>query len=255
MISQINNLTLSEYFAARTHYCNINHSTVCKAGCSSMIQPAQMVLDGCIVPVCVVFEKAFPVSTYLSSNAKRRLLQMPLVALRISKSEHQSELYLMEKIDGFNYEKLVEILRVQMIDNGNRISRDELKQLIAITQTEREKELIRYAVYRSSNVTSSQARRLFGFENVHELSRKIQDCIQQTKKVYEDVNDLAVARCEAVIETYAISSSSDDEDSDLHNAADSCDQGSFGGMSQPLPDTNSLVSCLKESNLNWFLFQ
>ena len=86
-------------------------------------------------------------------------------------------------------------------------------------------------------------------------SRKIQDCIQQTKKVYEDVNDLAVARCEAVIETYAISSSSDDEDSDLHNAADSCDQGSFGGMSQPLPDTNSLVSCLKESNFNWFLFQ
>ena len=149
MISQINNLTFSEYCAARTHYCNINHSTVCKAGCSSMIQAAQMVLNGCIVPVSVVFKKPFPVSTYLSSNAKRRLLQMPLVALRISKSEHQSDLYLMEKIDGFNYEKLVESLRVQMIDNGNRITRDELKQLIAITQTEREKELIRYAVYRS----------------------------------------------------------------------------------------------------------
>ena len=86
-------------------------------------------------------------------------------------------------------------------------------------------------------MTSSQACRLFGFENVHELSRKIQDCIQQTnKKVHEDVNDLAVARCEAVIETYAISSSSDDKDSDL--------QGSFGSLSQPLPDTNSLVSCL-----------
>ena len=206
-------------------YCDINYSD-CKAGCSSMIQAAQMVLDGCIVPVSVVFKKAFPVSTYLSSNAKRRLLQMPLAALCISKSVHQSDLYLMEKIDGFNYDKLVEILRlkaVQMIDKGNGISRDELKQLMAITQTEREKELIRYAVYRSSNVTSWQARRLFGFENVHELSQRIQDCIQQTKEVYEAVNDLAIARCEAVIETYNISSTSDDDDddtSDLHDPSD-----------------------------------
>ena len=58
-----------------------------------MIQAAQIIVDRGIVPVSTVFKQVFPTITYTSSNAKRRLLQMPAVAFQIKKQKGQSELY------------------------------------------------------------------------------------------------------------------------------------------------------------------
>ena len=48
-----------------------------------------------------VFRKVYPNVTYISANAKRRLLQLPIVAVCIvnSAKNNQSELYLMKKFE------------------------------------------------------------------------------------------------------------------------------------------------------------
>ena len=51
--------------------------------------------------MATVFKTIHPNVTYHAQNAKRRLLQMPVVAIRIWR-----ELYLMEKISGLNFELL-----------------------------------------------------------------------------------------------------------------------------------------------------
>ena len=48
-----------------------------------MIQAAQMILNNGIVPMSDVVRLAFPGVTYHSLNAKRRLLQMPIVAFAL----------------------------------------------------------------------------------------------------------------------------------------------------------------------------
>ena len=75
----------------------------------TMIHAAIIVLEEGIVTLKHVFT-IFPSATYHTINAKRRLLQMPLVAIRL---QYTKELYLMEKVDGLDYEKLVKFLNSQ----------------------------------------------------------------------------------------------------------------------------------------------
>ena len=108
------------------------------------------------MPLAVVFKAAFPTVTYHSVHAKQRLLQLLLAVIHIVKDrqKHQSELYLMEKIVGLEYGKLAGFLS----RNFEVLSRkkQELKQLFEVTSN-REKELIRYAVYKASGATSIEA--------------------------------------------------------------------------------------------------
>ena len=63
-----------------------------------MINAAKIVLNEGIVPLSRVFKTVFSKATYHSGNAKRRLLQMALVSMRI-----QNEIFLIEKIKGLEY--------------------------------------------------------------------------------------------------------------------------------------------------------
>lgn len=73
----------------------------------------------------------FPNATYHSGNAKIRLLQMPLVAMRI-----QNELFLIEKSKGLEYPLLASFLQGKLSKSQERqgIIKEELKQLLTLTE-------------------------------------------------------------------------------------------------------------------------
>ena len=86
--------------------CSTKHSNENgKCSCVSMIQAANMVLKEGIVKLSTIFRAVFPNVSYCSSNAKSRLLRIPLVAIFINKEQ-----YVMEKIDGFNYMSFITFL-------------------------------------------------------------------------------------------------------------------------------------------------
>lgn len=163
LVSKFTGLSFSVYCFVREHYCSMNHSHLSCTECTSIVKVGNLVLKNGMVPLALAFRTAFPTVTYHPFHAKRRLLQMPLVAIRITKDKvkQQSELYLLEKIEGFDYEKLANFIsrNVEQLQRKQGITKEELKQLFEIT----ERELIRYAVYKASGTTSTGACHLYGF--------------------------------------------------------------------------------------------
>ena len=169
-----------------------------------------MILKNGIEALSVVFKAAFPAVTYHAINVKRRLLQMPLVAIRIrGLQKGHSELYLLEKSEGFDYVKLTRFMCNNMPTLARKgILKEELKQLLRLTQSERERECLPYAVYKASGAFPSEARRLFGFEDMKMRALHVEECMK------EAVDDFAQCQDQAVLDTHIIESSSDGESSD-----------------------------------------
>ena len=83
-VSVVEDLTLHEYCLAQIQYYNSNHRQPCSR-CTPVVKSAQIVLEQGIISMSKLFKTAFPNVTYHSLQAKRRLLQMPLAAIRVKK--------------------------------------------------------------------------------------------------------------------------------------------------------------------------
>lgn len=81
-VSGQRNMTLSEYTVALPKFCKVRHHAGCTT-CPSLLKAAQMILKDGVVSLADAFKSAFPGLAYKSSTAKRMLLQMPLVAVRM----------------------------------------------------------------------------------------------------------------------------------------------------------------------------
>lgn len=242
-------LSLTEYCRVVEYYCNLYHSITCDCR-----KAAQFVLNEFIVPLSKVFREVFPSVTYNSMKARRRLLQMPLVAMNV-----EGNLFLMEKMDRFDYSQLISFMTTRLSTSKNKgISKEEMKSLFLISQNARERECIRYAVCKSLNLTQSEARRKYGFENMDERSRHVEECIHEAKEIRSVVADLEAEQDRAILDCYGISFSEDasctlDDSSDGSGNESSEDESSENTLPGPtLPDVPSLLRLLTDCNHNWF---
>lgn len=71
---------------ALPEYCALQHPSNCSL-CSSLLTIAKMVLENGFVLLSETYRSAFPHVTYHSSSAKKRVLQMPLVSIRVGQPE------------------------------------------------------------------------------------------------------------------------------------------------------------------------
>ena len=70
------------------------------------------------------------------------------------------------------------------------ISREELKKLL-ISESERERQCIRYAVFKSSCTTLLEARRKYGFDRMDEKAAQVEACIKQAEEIHHATDKLA----------------------------------------------------------------
>ena len=173
-----------------------------------MVNAATMVLKEVVVSLPVLFKSSFPKVTYHSVNARRQLLQMPLMISRVKKSSqnNQSGLFVMEKVDRFNYQGLIIFLNKTPSQKSRTqgITRENIKQ---ITQSDRERECIRYTVYKHSGATPTEARRLFGFGSMKTRAAHVETCIKEAQEIHEAVDDMARIQDRALLDCLAVSSS------------------------------------------------
>ena len=131
-----------------------------------------------------MFRTAFPGVTYSAACAKTCLLQMPLVVLRIGEPySGKSQIYVMEYIHGMNYIGLAQFLETSGMSHTPHpaISKEELKKLLALAQSDRERECLRYAVYRASGLASTAACRYFGFKDMKDRAKHVEDCLRDAQ--------------------------------------------------------------------------
>ena len=74
---------------------------------------------------------------------------------------------------------------------SSAIGKTEVKKLLGLARSDRERELIRYSVCKSSGVSSTAARKLYGFEKMQERVERIQEALKEAQCIREAVDDLS----------------------------------------------------------------
>lgn len=99
------------------------------------------------------------------------------------------------------------------------MDKSQVKSLLQLAQSSRERELIQYAVYKSSVVTESAARKVYGFENMLQQEKRIEECIADARSIHEAIDQLAHTLDQAVLLACGIQlwSDSDTEDETYNN--------------------------------------
>jgi len=138
-------LSLQEYIYARSIYCNANHAQPCSQ-CKAMLFIANTVATDGYCRLSVVFKNAFPTLSYKADIARQKVLQMPLACIRLGSSEKgTSSWFLIEYVEGVNYQKFAcfaEALVRSEHSSAPTIHKAEVKALLGLAQSDRERELI-----------------------------------------------------------------------------------------------------------------
>ena len=261
-VSKATGLSLGEHCEARKQYCFLYHNQCKCFECRSMILAGETILSSGICVLSQVFKRAFPSSEYHSYHAKRRLLHMPIVFIHVGKpASGCSELLLMELILGANYRKVAEFLNArfgtQSTEATPNLTRSELQDLLAFAQSDRERECIRVAAFKASGLSSTAARKQWGLQNMTKRVDRVQKYIGETQDMRMCIEDLGSTGEKAILQTYGIRGTSDDEssdDSDISCEDDDSPSHTILPSSVVVPSKEIILKMLSESQYNWFEF-
>ena len=207
-VSLFRGLSLHIYLVCHRNYCNSMYTQPC-ARCSALSSVALHVLGHGYYCLSEAYKTAFPHLQYRSQNALELFLQMPLVGVRVGTPQSgTSAWYLLEYIEGVKYFQVVHFLEATLKSRHcsvQTIGKSELKALLGLAQSDRERELIRYSVYKSSGLTATGARKHLGLDNMQQRSDRIFQCIQEAQEIREAVDKLTRLQDKALLHVFGLS--------------------------------------------------
>ena len=232
-----------------------------------MLLVANAVLENGYVTLKSAFTKSFPNVDYNVTYVRRRLLQMPLACIRIQFDAGLSECYLVEHSPNTNYNALqgliASVIQKTSKENPAPVSKEVVKELLGLCQSDRERECMRYAAFRFSGLSETQMRKQYGFEAMTKRSKKVNDAIEHAKYICRAIDEIACTRSESLCKALGVpsfcdqpSSSESDESTDdecvgesLQDYENSCFKSE---KSNPQFTTSDLVDIVKASLFNYF---
>ena len=96
-----------------------------------------------------------------------------------------------------NYVQLVEAIVMNREPSLSPINKSELKALLELAQSTRERELIRYSVFRSSGLSATGAQKHVGLEIMQRRSARIHACIEKACEIREAMDKLSLVQDKA----------------------------------------------------------
>ena len=253
--SLFNELPLADYIKARQSYCAIKHKHPCST-CELMLHVASIILNEGYCLLSYAFSIVSPSVKYTPDRARSRLLQMPLVAVCVgSPSSGQSFTILMECVKGCDYAKF-KLLAGGLIHSPLKQplpDKDCVRALLQFAQSDRERECLRYAVFKTSGLSLTAFRRKYGFQNMNERSARVENAIGEAQRIHEAYDDITTIQDKALLAHFGIAeeTGSSTEDTD----ADTDAENSASLQDQPKLTADNIELCkmvLSESSFNWF---
>ena len=249
-------LTLKEFMLACKEYCRLHHNHSLCTECPGLINTAKLVSDHGFYSLSAAFKSSFPDISYSSGTAKRKLLQMPLVAITLGEpSSGKSEVYLMEAVNGLDYQKLINFLESKLC-NGvmTGLSKEEMRELLSFVRSDREREVLRCSIYRASGLTSSAARRLYGWERMSERSVAVEESLCEAQALRNSIEDLCLTQEHALLRSLGIepgtSDISDISDDDSGSGSDQVTDSDIATMTELSGSGNITCSIPSEEDLS-----
>lgn len=188
------------------------------------------------------FKLAFPHQVYKTDTARQRFLQMPVACIRVGTPESgKVAWFLVEYVEGVDYVNFAHFAEALFTANKPSqspcINKSEIKGLLGLAQSDRERELIRYSLFKASGLTSSGVRRHFGFEKMSERARSVRDCIETARSIREAIDKLSTIQDRAILAAMGINVDETESDSDSSSDDDVLSQPLTPlGPTPPLPD-------------------
>ncbi len=218
-VSLISELSLSEYTEARAVHCSQVHTNPCHK-CERILQVARTVHEQGYCTLSKAFSMAAPDKEYTAERARSLLLQMPLVSVRMGDpAKGNSFSILMELYPGTDYAKMGTILNGlanTFVPKGISLGKSTVKMLMSIAQSDRERECLRYTLYKASGMTPTAVRRAYGFEYMQARASRVEAAILEIQQIREAITDLACIEDESLLARFGIrtqaDSSSDESD-------------------------------------------
>ena len=243
-ISLFSGLSLCNYVTARTLFCELNHKTPCTQ-CIPMLNVAKLVIANGHVKLSTAFQQAYPTQKYKTDIALSRLLSIPLICI---KPREQNIWFLFEQVEGLDPLKFFNLTDALFSAKKATPSLDksEIHSIMSLAQSDHERELVRYSVFRASGLSYTAARRTFGFEGMKGREVRVMKAIEEARAVSEAIDDLANTSDLALLSSMGIDIPTE-SDSDL-----SSDDESSCVTDSELPGLDVLLKVLEAGKYNWF---
>ena len=171
-MSVFEGLNLEEYLKVKHHICTTEHSQPC-SNCSSLIEIGNEISKEGYMRLNKAFSISNPGQIYKSTHAKRKLLQIPLVAIKISaENEGGKVIYLVDKNANLATAKgLLKLLHAQPQNHGPNLTKETVKNLLQLSESESEQERLTYAISKASGFSNTKLRTLYDFEDLKNRKR------------------------------------------------------------------------------------
>lgn len=207
-VSRFEGLNLQQYIEACSLFCKRKHVQTCTE-CSLLIRVAQHIKEKGFILLKQAFEMCSPGVSYTSSHARRKLLHIPLAAIGLGcKSAGTYCLYLVEKQASVNHAVLQTLLNKVMQSNrkkkGTVVSRDEMRSLLNLAESESEKERLKYMVVRSAGMSADKAQKIYGFHNVHKRAALVQAAYEEAEAIQETILKIASMKDRTLLESLGV---------------------------------------------------
>ena len=139
------------------------------------------------------------------------------------------------------------------------LSKPEVKSLLAICQSDRERECVRYAIYKLSGVTATQARKQFGFESMNQRSKNV---LKHALYIREAIDKLARTNEVSVLRALGVDLTESECDTSSDESTDESEDEQRDPYNLSLNQTDSslclksdlpgITKLIKESHFNFF---
>ena len=179
-----------------------------------------------------------PNVSYFAKNARRKFLQMPLAAIGVGEKKMGTYcIYLVEKKDHTSYRVLQTLLNKTVSrDSKQHITKNEVKKLLYLAESQAERERLRYSIVRSSGISSTETKKRYGFCDMNKRIERVQDAAQTAQNIMESMEKIAHLKEKGLLDAFGIElssgSSESDTDSELTDEPDKVNR----------PDSNGLKS-------------
>lgn len=205
------------------------------------------------------FKHAFPNQAYKSDVAIQRFLQMPLAAIRIGAPQSgKSAWFLVEYVERVNYINFAQFSE-SIIKSSNPttpigMDRNKIKALLSLATSDRERELIRYSVFKASGLTQTGARKQLGFEQMNTRAEQVEQCIEDAQSIREAIEKLSLLQDKALLAAMGIEPDPSSSESDSESAeSDTQSQSERVYVdNKQLPPFEVLKHVLEQGQYNWF---
>lgn len=233
-VSRFEGLNLVEYISTCCFVCNARHQQPCEV-CDGKVKVARHIVEHGFIKLNTAFTMSNPNVSYSAKDARRKFLQMPLAAIGVGDQKKGTYcLYLVEKKSHTSYTVFQSLLNKAIIrDSKQHVTREEVTQLLYLAESESEREHLKYAIVKSTGLSSTEAKKLYGFGDMNKRIQQVEDAAQTAQDIMESIDKLAHLKEKGLLDAFGIPLSSESESSESETDQELTEEGTY------LPDSES----------------